>query len=452
MAALHCDDSDLIDLSVDQFFDIENYYEEISADPQGAPSAKSQSLSDPRPASRTLRPEPYHEQVESSEVAAISQSYANNFAGSHTESLQAPSKHHTTFENESFPWYRQPSTLENPNAELQFIENELEEVELRLKRRELQRRRHELLNDLSTEQRAQISEHPQVQKTRTARISPTNNSLDEPYNTPDNASALDPLQKQNAVIDSRYDLVSTNPLSFEFDNLPTNPQGASSYFGVPEQFNANDARPLSLEYADVPNSMPAPPPDVGSRRQDEMQTSISAFSSNQASWQPLSAGPQYEQNLHTTQGVSTFSSIQYDQAIQSPDKSVIIRKRPRLPQPTKARALSAIQYQLAKQTGVPEASLGVMCFNTKPLPKRSRTGSQKQNKKDVQNGGGSCFLCLINKKKVLDLKKWVVSKPSLTHLSVSAPVNGLAKVVETTGRNGSTIQQISRGPVTSGQS
>ena len=401
MAALQCDGSDLIDLNVDQFFDIEHYYGKESAEPQGAPSAGSQILSDPRLSSRMSGSKPYYEQVAPSEVADTSQTHANDFTVSHTDSLQALPKHHTTTGNKPFSQYGQLSTMGNPNAELHHIENELEEVELRLKRRELQRRRQELLKNLPTQHRPQTSEHPQVQKNGTAMVSSMSNSVDQPCNTPNNTYALDPLQKQNAGIHSRYDVVSTNPLYFGFDNILNNPQEASSRFRVPEQLDRFD---LSFDSMNLPNSMPAPPPIVGSICQDETQTSIPAFSSNQASLQPLSAGPHYEQSLDTAQRVSTFSSIQHGQAIQSPDTTVITRKRPRLPQPTKARPLSAIQYQLAKRTGVPEASLGVMCFNTEPLPKRSRTGSEKENKRDVQKCGGSCLLCLIKKKKVIILK------------------------------------------------
>ena len=402
MAALPCDSSDPIDLSVDQFFDIEHYYGKDSAEPQGAPSAGSQLLSDPRPSNRMSGSEPYYEQVQSSEVATISQIYPDDCTDSHTESLQPPSKYYTTSGNEPFPQYGQPSFIANTNAELHHIENELEEVELRLKRRELQRRRQELLKVLPTEQPAQTFEHPQVQKEGTAMVSPMNSFVDQPYDTPNNTSALNSSQQQNAGIDPPDGINSTGPLYFGFNNLLNDPQGVSSCLGVPEQLCRSDARLFSLVSTDVPNSMPAPPP--GSSRQEEMQTSIPAFSSEQASWQSLSASPQHTQSLDTTHRVSTFSSTQQDQAVHSPDMSVIIRKRPRLPQPPKARPLSAIQHELARRTGVPEVSLGVMCFNTEPLPKRSRTGSQKQNKKDVQSGGGSCFLCFISKKKVLDLK------------------------------------------------
>ncbi|KAM0794510.1 hypothetical protein BDR22DRAFT_689918 [Usnea florida] len=397
MAALGCDGSDLIDLNVDQFFDIERYYGKESAEPQGAPPARSQILSDPRPSSRISRSEPYYEHVETPEVATVSQSYADDFTDSHPEFLQAPSKHHTTIGNEPFPQYGQSSIIGNPNAKLHHIENELEEVELRLKRRELQRRRQELLRPLPTERRAQTSEHPQVQKNGTAMVSPMNRYVDQPYNTPNKISVLGSLQQQIAGIDSRYGEHSIDPLYFGFNNLLSNPQGVLSCLGVPEQLDKSDARLLSLGSTDIPNSMPAPPP--ASSRQEEMQTSIPAFSSEQASWQSLSASPQHEQSLDTTHRVSTFSSTQQDQAVHSPDMSVIIRKRPRLPQPPKARPLSAIQHELARRTGVPEVSLGVMCFNTEPLRKRNRTGSQKQNKKDVQSGGGSCFLCFISKKK-----------------------------------------------------
>ncbi len=401
MAALQCDGSDVIDLNVDQFFDIEHYYGKNSTEPQGTPSAESQVLSDSRPSSRISRSEPYYEQVESSEVATMSQIYADDFTDNRVESLRAPTKNHTTTGDEPFPQYGQPPVIQDPNAELHKIESELEEVELRLKRRELQRRRQELLKNLPAEQRAQTLEHPQVQKNGTAMVLPTRDSEGQPYNTPNNSFALDSLQKQYAGIDSRYGVVSTNPSYFGFDNLSSNPQEASSTLSIPGQFDKFDAGLLSLDPVDVPNSMPTPPPDVWFSRQDEMQTPVPAFSSDQASLKPLLACPPNGQSLDPAQRISILSPIQHDQAIQGPNKSVITRKRPRLPHPTKPRPLSEVQHQLAKRTGVPETSIGVMCFKTEPLPKRSRTGSQKQNKKDVQNGGGSCFLCLINKKKVI---------------------------------------------------
>ena len=191
MAALQSDGSDPIDLSIDQLFDIKHYYEKDSAEPQGTPSAGSQILSDTRSASRMSRSEPFYEQAETSEVAATSQTYANNFTDSHIESLRAPSKHHTLIGNEPFPQYGQSSTIEKPIAELHHIENELEEVELRIKCRELLRRRQELLKDLPTELRAQKSEDPQVQNSGTAILPLMDDSVDQPYNTPKDASAMD---------------------------------------------------------------------------------------------------------------------------------------------------------------------------------------------------------------------------------------------------------------------
>ena len=94
------------------------------------------------------------------------------------------------------------------------------------------------------------------------------------------------------------------------------------------------------------------------------------------------------------------TSSQHDRALHNSETSMIIRKRRGLPQPTKGQQLSAIGHQLAKRTGVPEASLVVMCVNPVPPPKRRRTLSQKRNKKDVENVGGACYLCLYLKKKV----------------------------------------------------
>ena len=401
MAALQCDGSDPNDLNVDEFFDLEHYYGGDSAEPQGTPAAGSQTLNDPRPSSRVSSPEPYHEQVESSEVAAISQTYADNFTDSDIEFLRGPSKHHTTIGNEPLPQYGQPSSIGDPNAELHHIENELEEVELRLKRRELQRRRQELLQNLPTEQQAQTSEHPQFQNSGTAIVPPLDNSVGQPFKSSISTSAIGSLQITNAGIESRYGVPSTNPLHFGLANLSSGPHVEQSSFVFPEQSDKIDAELLSLDSVYVPNSVHAPPANFGYSRQYGMHWPTPSFSPDQASMQPVLAGPQHGQGRDPAQCVSTLSSVQHDQPVQHPNISLIIRKRPRSPQPTKAQRLSAVQHQLAKQTGVPETSLSVMCFNTDPRPKRSRTSSQKQNKKDVQNIGGSCFLCLVYKKKVL---------------------------------------------------
>ena len=86
-------------------------------------------------------------------------------------------------------------------------------------------------------------------------------SVDQPYNTPKNTSAMDHLQKQNAGIDSRYGVVSINPLHLGFDDLSSNPQEASACSRVPEQLKRIDAGRLSLNSMNVTNSMPAQPPD-----------------------------------------------------------------------------------------------------------------------------------------------------------------------------------------------
>ena len=59
------------------------------------------------------------------------------------------------------------------------------------------------------------------------------------------------------------------------------------------------------------------------------------------------------------------------------------RKRQHSPEPSVDERLSAVRRALAKQTGVPEFSLPVFCVSQPPASKRTRTLSQKQEKKQV---------------------------------------------------------------------
>ncbi len=207
------------------------------------------------------------------------------------------------------------------------------------------------------------------------------------------------MQILNVGVDNPYGVASTNPSSFGFPELSSNAIGDSSRFEVLEQSSRADARLSNPDSVYLFRSMPTGLPSSASSHQCAIEWPIEPPVSDQSTMQQSLTDSQLRPGLDSIQPVSTLSSSQYDQPVHDSDMT-IIRKRPRLPQPTDGQRLNAVQRQLAKRTGVPEVSLGVMCFNTEPRPKRSRTSSQKQNKKDVENVGGSCFLCLIDKKKV----------------------------------------------------
>ena len=227
-----------------------------------------------------------------------------------------------------------------------------------------------------------------------------NNWVENSYNANISTSGKDSMQMLNAGVDSRYGVAFTNPSYFGFADLSSDAHGESSDFEVLEQSGKADAELSSLNSVNPLNSIPPGLPSSGSNHQYGMQGPIPALVSDQTSMQPSLTNVQHEHGLDPIQPAPTWSSFQHDRPVQNSDMNVIIRKRPRSPQPTEAQRLSAVQHQLAKRTGVPEISLDVMCFNEEPQSKRSRTSSQKQNKKDVENVGGSCFLCLVYKKKV----------------------------------------------------
>lgn len=73
-------------------------------------------------------------------------------------------------------------------------------------------------------------------------------------------------------------------------------------------------------------------------------------------------------------------------------------RRQSSPDLTHDQRLRALNQQISRRTGVPEVSLSTFCIE---LPqKRSRTDEQKRNKRLVENAGGSCFFCVLNKRKV----------------------------------------------------
>ena len=221
-----------------------------------------------------------------------------------------------------------------------------------------------------------------------------------PYDNNLGTSSRDSIQTLNAGVDSPNALASTDPSCFGFADLSSNTYGGSFYSESLGQSGKADAELSRVESVHILNGMHARLYGIGSNHQYEMQTPVTAHVSDQTFGQTSLSNLQHESGLDPIQSVSTLSSFQNDRSDQNFDTNMIIRKRLRSPQPTETQRLSAIQNQLSKKTGVPEISLGVMCCNAEPRPKRIRTKSQKQNKKDVERIGGSCFLCLVHKKKV----------------------------------------------------
>ena len=286
----------------------------------------------------------------------------------------------------------------------------------------------------------------------TATIPFNNDWVEHAYDTNLGTSGRDSIQLLNVGVDSRYAVSATNPWSFGFADFSSNAyEGSSRSEGLKES-NKADAELSSLDSVLLLGGVPAGRSNSVSDQQCEMQTPVPALVAIQNTKQSSLTSLEYRPGRDSVQSASTLSSSQHDRPCQNPGTNMIIQKRPRSPQPTEAQRLSLIQHQLSRRTGVPEISLGVICFNTEPRPKRNRTRSQKQNKKNVENIGGSCFLCLIYKRKVFPYKNRNITKLPLTDLSISAPGNDPVRVVENTGKTVFTIPQVSCGPVTSSQS
>ena len=214
-------------------------------------------------------------------------------------------------------------------------------------------------------------------------------------------SGNDPRQSVPVGTDSRYDVAFRRPSTFGFADLSNNAHIGSSHFEVLEQSSKAGTALSSTDSVHLPNYMPVGLASFGPNCQCGTQGTLPGLGPDQSIMQSSLTEPQQRHGLNsdTVQYVSAKSSAQHDRALNNSETSMIIRKRLGSPQPTNAQRVSAIR-QLSRKTGVPEVSLGMMCFNTEPPPKRRRTGSQKRNKKDVENVGGSCFLCLVFKKKV----------------------------------------------------
>ena len=385
---------------LDFLFDFEEYYDEQPAEPESTPNVTPPAPNNSTASNPGFSLELHQERVSLSEAPdahLLEERTPIEIWGLSPGGLSMPA---TDTGNGSLHQYEQPSNTNNVTAEICQVDDELAEVQLELKQRRLQKRRQELLQTLPTRQPIQTPERPQFQGLEPAIVPFIEFRTGQNYNAPTRDSGVDALQRTSPDIDSHYNVGSNNSLTLGFPNLSSYPQEAPFDLGNSEQPGMINAWPLSMDTTQSSNSVPTSLTDLGHNRQYGMQGPSLASSSEKRPIGPHSIGPQYGQDLmNSPPPLSTMSSVQHHQSIQSPEKGLVTRKRPRSPQPNMSKHLSALQRQ-AKQIGVPENSLDIMCFNKEPRSKRPRTSSQKQNKKDVQDAGGSCFLCLVFKKKV----------------------------------------------------
>ena len=381
--------------------DYGDYWGEQPAEPESTLSAPTLAPNNPRISSQDSSLEPHQERVSFSEAPTVSCFEDTAMVDTRYNPWGWPSSMPATDTGiNPLHQHEQPSGTDNVTAEMNQIENELAEVKLKLEQHRLQKRHQELLKRLTARQPIQVPERPQVQNLEPAIGPSIEWRTGQEYNASINNCELDALQRPNLGMYSHYDVGSTNSSNLGFPDPLINPQ--EELFNLenlehPEMINA---RLLDYETAQSLNSMPTLSADLEHNHEYGVQGSSPAFPTEHIPMRPSSVGPQYEQDLrNSTPLVSAMSSIQHGQHIQSPEKGLITQKRPRSPQPNMTDCLSALQRQ-AKKTGVPQSSLNVMRFNPEHRSKRPRTSSQKQNKKNVQDAGGSCFLCLFFKKRV----------------------------------------------------
>lgn len=438
------------DAIVEQFFDLEDYYEVACAEPNDILDSEIQAANETRLPSRTPRLELHQDQAISSEtVAFISLNKETAMADVSFESVGVPSQPPTHIGNQSLHHYEQPSGSDSPNAEIVNIDARIEEIDLILERRELQKRRHTILQNPPGPQQAQVSGRPGFQTLGTASDSRTqfnshvmtsggfsqgrdlfvsimlellqlinyandvvsqltgvapfdNNRADHSYDMDITPSGNDPTQNLPVGTDFRYDMAFSGPSNFGFADLSSNACRGSSHLEVLGQSSKAGTDLSNTHSVYLPNHMPAGLPSSGPNNHCGTQGPVPGLGSDQTIMQSSLTESQRKDGLNPerVQHVSALSLSQHVRALRIPETSISNRKRLGSPQPTKAQRLSAIQRQFAKRSGVPEISLGVMCFGEEPSSKRKRTSSQKRNKKEVEYAGGSCFLCRVLKKTV----------------------------------------------------
>lgn len=128
-----------------------------------------------------------------------------------------------------------------------------------------------------------------------------------------------------------------------------------------------------------------------------------AFQADHRSSQPMPTLAPYLTSSTTIQHPTMTGSVHT--RVQRDDSATkkTSRKRPSSSEQSLDHRLSKARRTLSKQAAVPEGSLVLLSFGPTPALKRKRTKAQRENKRAMMNVGGSCFLCLLNKKRVLSL-------------------------------------------------
>ena len=206
-----------------------------------------------------------------------------------------------------------------------------------------------------------------------------------------------------ADFDYQYGVVPTTPSYFNSLALPNSTPEVLSHLEVAEQSRVafTDASgPDVNDITDIPNSVLAGVYDFETINHFGVPSSMSNPLSGQPSTYPALSGSLHGQFPDPARSASSSSVLHHHQLNQTPvmDKA-ITRKRRRSTQGNPEQRMSATRKQLSKQSRVPETYLGTM-WCSEPASKNSRTTSQRQNKKAVENAGGACFLCLVLKKQV----------------------------------------------------
>ena len=223
-----------------------------------------------------------------------------------------------------------------------------------------------------------------------------------------------------------YDVASGNFSDFDFANYSN--LGDPSYSGASNQLSTQESIPTSdkvydqsdvasggspsFDLADLSNGTFVGPSYSEFSNELVTQDLMPTSRFGESSMQPTLVGSPYRECPKPTPPISTSYSFQHPPT-QNHSVTKTTNKRPRSPNSTQEQQPSAIRT-LSRQTGVPENALNTFCFKSDvpdPAHKRTRTISEKKNKKDVRKAGGSCFLCSIAKRKVFPFRHLRLSLP-----------------------------------------
>lgn len=206
-----------------------------------------------------------------------------------------------------------------------------------------------------------------------------------------------------ADFDNHYGAVRTNPSCFNSLALPNSAPEVLSHLEAIEQSGVafkDTSGPDVNDITDLPNNVLVGAYDFETVNHFGVQSSMPNPLSGQPSVFPALSGSSQGHFPDPARSASALSALHHSQPNQTPViGKAITRKRRRSPQGNPEKGMSATRRKLSKQSRVPETFLGTM-WCSEPAPKSSRTTSQKQNKKAVENAGGACFLCLVLKKQV----------------------------------------------------